>query len=75
MPTNYPSKDGKPTAKIVKVEIAGDPVRIEGWIGSDLESALGSDVEVVWLTPEDTEGESGIVAAHLMTPNDVVRLD
>jgi hypothetical protein len=27
------------------------------------------------LSPADTEGESGIVAVHLMTPSGVVRID
>jgi hypothetical protein len=27
------------------------------------------------LSPADTEGESGIVAVHLMTPSGVVRVD
>jgi hypothetical protein len=57
------------------VEIAGDEKRIQEWLGSELSVALGSEVEVIWLTPADTEGESGIVAVHLMTPNGVVRLD
>jgi len=69
------SKDGKAIAKIVKVEIAGDEKRIQEWLGSELSVALGSEVEIIWLTPADTEGESGIVAVHLMTPNGVVRLD
>jgi hypothetical protein len=60
---------------IVKVEIAGDEKRITEWLGNDLATALGSEVEVMWLSPEDTEGESGIVAVHLMTPNGLVRLD
>ena len=72
---DHPSTDGKATEKIVQVEIAGDPLRLEEWLGSDLKSALGSDVEVLWLTPADTEGESGIVAVHLMTRSGVVRLD
>ena len=29
----------------------------------------------MWLTPADTEGESGIVAVHLMTPSGGVRVD
>ena len=42
---------------------------------NDLATALGSEVEVMWLSPADTEGESGIVAVHLMTPSGVVRVD
>ena len=72
---DHPSTDGKAIAKIVKVEIAGDEKRITDWLGNDLATALGSDVEVEWLSPADTEGESGIVAVHLMTPSGVVRVD
>jgi hypothetical protein len=57
------------------VEIAGDEKRIQEWLGNELSVALGSEVEIIWLTPADTEGESGIVAVHLMTPSGVVRLD
>ena len=71
---DHPSTDGKAIAKIFMVEIAGVPIRIEEWLGSDLATALGSEVEVEWLTPADTEGELGIVAVHLMTPSVVVRL-
>jgi hypothetical protein len=72
---HHPSTDGKPVATIVKVEIAGDEKTITDWLGSDAAAALGSNVEVVWLSPADNEGENGIVAVHLNTPNGVVRLD
>ena len=72
---DHPSTDGKAIAKIVKVEIAGDEKRITDWLGNDLATALGSEVEVMWLSPADTEGESGIVAVHLMTSSGVVRVD
>ena len=74
-PLDHPSTDGKAIVKIVKVEIAGDEKRITDWLGNDLATALGSEVEVMWLSPADTEGESGIVAVHLMTPSGVVRVD
>ena len=57
------------------MEIAGDEKLIEEWLGNDLTTALGSEVEVMWLSPADTEGESGIVAVHLMTPSGVVSLE
>ena len=72
---DHPSTDGKAIVKIVRVEIAGDEKRITDWPGNDLATALGSEVEVMLLSPADTEGESGIVAVHLMTPSDVVRVD
>jgi hypothetical protein len=72
---DHPPTDEKAIAKIVKVEIAEDDSRIEEWLGSKLRAAIGSDVEVEWVTVEATDGESGIVAVHVMTPSGVVRLD
>ena len=72
---HHPSTDGKAVAKIIKVEIAGDEATITNYLGSDTAKALGDNVEVVWLSPEDNDGENGIVAVHLNTPSGVVRLD
>ena len=72
---DHPSTDGKVIAKIVKVEIAGDESRIEEWLGSELRAAIGSDVEVEWVEASVNDGDSGIVAVHVMTPSGVVRLD
>ena len=72
---HHPSTDGKAVATILKVEIAGDEKTITDWLGSDAAAALGSNVEVEWLSPNDNDGENGIVAVHLSTPNGVVRLD
>ena len=72
---HHPSTDGKAVATIVKVEIAGDEATITNYLGSDTAAALGSNVEVEWLSPHDNDGENGIVAVHLNTPNGVVRLD
>jgi hypothetical protein len=72
---DHPSTDGKAIAKIVKVEIAGDESRIEEWLGSELRAAIGSDVEVEWVAESENDGDSGIVAVHVMTPSGVVRLD
>ena len=72
---DHPSNDGKAIAKIVKVEIAGDESTIATWLGSDLEKAVGENVEVIWIDPSDNDGENGIVAVHLETPNGVIRLD
>ncbi|MCX6429710.1 MAG: VOC family protein [Actinobacteria bacterium] len=71
---DHPSKDGSAHAKIVKVEFAGDKETIANYLGLDMAQAIG-DVEVIWISPEDNEGESGIVAVHLETPLGAVRLD
>ena len=72
---HHPSTDGKAIAKIVKIEIAGDEETISKYLGSDTAKALGDNVEVVWLSPADNDGENGIVAVHLESPSGVVRLD
>jgi hypothetical protein len=72
---DHPSTDGKAIAKIVKVEIAGDQSRIEEWLDSGLGAAIGSDLEVEWVSADVNDGDSGIVAVHVMTPGGVVRLD
>ena len=71
---DHPSEDGKPHAKIVKIEIAGDEARIEDYLGCDFTQAIGT-IEVVWVDPAQNDGENGIVAVHLQTPGGVVRID
>ena len=71
----HPSTDGKAISKIVKVEIAGDKSKISEWIGSELEKAIGNDIEVEWVDVSPNDGDSGIVAVHLATPTGVVRVD
>ena len=72
---HHPSKDGKAVAKIVKVEIAGDEKTITDWLGSDTAKVIGQDVEVDWVSASENDGDNGIVAVHLSTPNGVVRID
>jgi len=71
---DHPSTDGKAIAKITKIEIAGDETTITKYLGSDLAHAIG-DIEVIWVNPADNDGQNGIVAVDLETPNGVVRLD
>lgn len=71
---DHPSSDGKPVSGIRKIEIAGDKKTITEWLGSDMAHAIG-DIEVQWLSPDDNDGESGIVAVHVATPIGVVRID
>ena len=71
----HPSTDGKAISKIVKVEIAGDKSKISEWIGSEIEKAIGNDIEVEWVDVSLNDGDAGIVAVHLATPTGVVRVD
>ena len=36
---------------------------------------LATDVEVIWVSAAENDGDNGIVAVHLSTPSGVVRLD
>jgi hypothetical protein len=74
MSSDHPSNDGKAVAEIVKIEISGDEKTIEEWLGSDLSKAFDG-IEILWVLPEDNDGQTGLVAVHLATPNGVVRLD
>jgi hypothetical protein len=74
MSSDHPSNDGKAVAEFVKIEISGDEKTIEEWLGSDLSKAFDG-VEIQWVLPKDNDGQTGLVAVHLATPNGVVRLD
>ncbi len=41
---------------------------------SDLSKAFDG-VEIEWVDPAANDGQTGLVAVHLSTPNGVVRLD
>lgn len=70
----HPSVDGTAHAKITQIEIAGDEKTITDYLGTDLVQAIG-DIEVLWSEPSDSDGNNGIIAIHLETPNGVVRID
>ena len=74
MTQDHPSTDGKAVAEIIKIEIAGDEKTIEEWLGSDLSRAFDG-VEIEWVDPSTSDGQTGLVAVHLSTPNGVVCLD
>ena len=72
--TEHPSKDGVAIAAITKVEFAGDKEKIKEYAGRDVSDAIG-DVEVIWVDPSTNDGESGIVAVYLQTPQGEIRID
>jgi hypothetical protein len=72
---HHPSTSGDAVSAIEKIEIAGDEKTISEWIGSDLEKAIGNNIEVEWVDASNNDGDSGIVAVHLQTPTGVIRLD
>ena len=72
--TEHPSKDGKPVAEIVKIEIAGRKEKLENWIGIGHKIEL-RNIEIIWLNQKENDGQTGIVAVHVSTPDGVIRLD
>jgi hypothetical protein len=72
---HHPSTDGKAVAKIVKIEIAGDESSISEWLGSEVKSAIGSGIEIEWISVNANEGEPGIIAVHLDSNGNTERVD
>ena len=71
---NHPSIDGKATASISKIEIAGSVETVKNWIGIDLKDAT-SNIEVKFVNLEENDNETGIVAIHIEKINGVIRID
>ncbi|MBD8870849.1 VOC family protein [Nocardioides donggukensis] len=67
---DHPSAGGSPDYALACLEIAGDPHRVSEWLGQTVEEPL-EDVKVEWVAPN---GTPGIIAAHIQTPNGLVRI-
>ena len=72
---HHPSTDGKAVAKIVKIEIAGNESIISEWLGSDVKTSIGSDIEIEWVSADLNDGDNGIVAIQIDTLGGSVRID
>ena len=62
-PALHPSANGH-QIELLKIVLAGDPTRINEWLGGRFESVL-RDVDVDWTHPN---GRPGLVAAVFSTP-------
>jgi hypothetical protein len=69
-PRHHPSSGASGEISLTKLEIAGDPRRVTGWLGEDPENVL-HDLDVEWVAPH---GTPGVVAAHFRTPDGLVRI-
>jgi hypothetical protein len=65
----HPSVGGGEVA-LLKIEIAGDPVRVDDWLGGASSQVL-RDIDIDWVAPN---GQPGLVAATFGTPHGVVRI-
>lgn len=71
---DHPSQDGTPLAEIEKIIIADDNQLEDSWFKDEIIACLG-DVQIDWVKPSTNDGQSGIVAVQLVTPNGVVILN
>jgi hypothetical protein len=71
---DHPSQDGKAVAAIEKITIADYDQLSDSWFKTEILAGLnGTDLE--FIDPSTNEGESWIVAVHLLTPTGSVVLD
>ena len=71
---DHPSKDGNAVSKIEKIVIADTDQLAESWFKAEILGALDK-VTIDWVDPSANDGDNGIVAVHLSTPNGSVVLD
>ena len=72
--SDHPSTEGNAVTRISKLEIAGDPKRINEWIGEDFNSAL-EGIDIVWVDPSVNKDETGLLAVHFSTPSGNFKLE
>jgi glyoxalase-like protein len=65
----HPSAGGGEVT-LLKIEIAGDPERVDTWLGGASRTVL-ADIDIDWIAPN---GQPGLVAATFGTPQGVVRI-
>jgi hypothetical protein len=70
----HPSQDGTPLAEIEKITIADDNRLEDSWFKDEIIASLG-DVQIEWVEPITNDGQTGILAVQLLTPNGVVILN
>jgi len=65
------ANNGSPsTARITRIDIAGDPSRVADWLGTPV-SHLLDEIEVVWVDADDP----GVAAVHIECAHGTVVLD
>jgi len=69
-PEQHPSADATGAVRLETLEIAGDPARVNDWLGNSIEGPL-EDVSVEWVAPH---GSPGLVGVRFATPNGSVRI-
>jgi glyoxalase-like protein len=68
-PTLHPSNGGR-EVELLRIEIAGQPDRVDEWLGGHSQRVL-SDIDIVWTAPQS---RSGLASAVFSTPRGEVRV-
>lgn len=66
----HPSQAAPAEVSLIGLQIAGDPERVDEWLGGDTATVL-TDVDIEWSAPN---GQPGVLAATFKTPNGAVTL-
>ncbi len=61
---------GDAVIELTKLEIAGDPLRVDEWLGGEVDAVL-KGFEIDWISPN---GQPGLMAATFSTPTGDVRI-
>ena len=69
-PAIHPSANGQQIVELLKIVLAGDPNRVNQWLGGRAQMVL-RDVDVDWIQPD---GRPGLIAAVFSTPRGEITL-
>jgi Glyoxalase-like domain len=69
-PAIHPSANGHQIVELLKIVLAGDPNRVDQWLGGRARMVL-RDVDVDWIQPD---GRPGLMAAVFSTPRGEITL-
>lgn len=69
-PSQQTTPNDAPRITLQGLEIAGDPERVDDWLGGQTDQVL-TDIDISWTAPN---GQPGIQAAHFDIPNGRVRI-
>lgn len=70
----HPSFDKSSQTSLERIEISGSESTIKSWLNCEI-NEITNGVEIAWLSPENFNGETGIISVTFSTPNGLIELD
>jgi hypothetical protein len=71
---DHPSKDGQAVAKIEKIFVCDDNKLSDSWFKDEIMKALNG-ISVVWVKPQDSEDDKGLIGIEISSPNGTEIID